>query len=69
MFDWNGDALFHTVIDKQDSNQETNTSHTSRGCLGWIVSTCPAFRRHMKDIIEYRIMEYYRRRYTESEKD
>ena len=24
-----------------------------------------AFRRHMKDILEYRTMEYYRRRYAE----
>ena len=24
-----------------------------------------AFRKHMKDIIEYRTMEYYRRRYME----
>ena len=24
-----------------------------------------AFKRHMKDILEYRTMEYYRRRYTE----
>ena len=24
-----------------------------------------AFKRHMKDILEYRTMEYYRRRYAE----
>lgn len=24
-----------------------------------------AFRKHMKDILEYRTMEYYRRRYVE----
>lgn len=37
-YDWQDDALFHTVIDKPDSNQETNTSHTHSGSLGWIVS-------------------------------
>lgn len=31
-----------------------------RDCIG-----NPALVRHMEDILEYRTMEYYRRRYTE----
>ena len=35
-----------------------------RGDLGSVIGNA-AFRGHMKDILEYRTMEYYRRRYAE----
>lgn len=46
MFDWNGDgkhdwhddALFHTVINKTDSDNKTTASNTQgSGCLTWVI--------------------------------
>ena len=32
-----------------------------------VVISMPAFAEHMRDIIEYRTMDYYRRRYKEQD--
>ncbi len=36
--DWHDDALFHTVINKTDSEKNTNTTNSSGGgCVSWVV--------------------------------